>query len=453
LSGVIAALALPYFNQLTERQFLMRELYSPSFMLFGFAITVCVTLLAGGYPAFVLTGFQPAKVLKGVFRNSGSGKWLQPSLIVFQFAISAFLIVSTITIQEQLQFIQNKKLGFDREHVLVLSLNQSAVAHLSSIKQELKSVPHVVNVSSTASTPVEISGGYVMRSEVMHESEQIGVAGNPIDEGYVKTAGLEIIAGNDLTVQDMRDVAFDQHEERTYHFILNESAARELGWTPETAIGKKMFMGHRAGFVKGVIRNFHFQSMHSSIKPLVLFSEIRTRYLLLKLDGFDLAETISQVEQKLKALAPSIPFEYKFLDDEYARLYQSERQLGTVMNLFAVIAIVLACLGLFGLSSYMMQQRTKEIAIRKVLGATILNIVNLLSGKFIKLVLLAVVLAYPAAYFLMDSWLQEFAYRIPINLWVFVMVGLTALAIAILTVSIQSFRAAVINPVDSIKSE
>jgi putative ABC transport system permease protein len=174
---------------------------------------------------------------------------------------------------------------------------------------------------------------------------------------------------------------------------------------------------------------------------------------LLKLDGFDFAETISKVEQKLKALVPSTPFEYKFLDDEYTRLYQSERQLGTVMNLFAVIAMVLACLGVFGLSSYLMQQRTKEIAIRKVLGATILNIVDLLSGKFIKLVLLAVVLAYPVAYFLMDAWLQDFAYRIPINLWVFVMVGLTALAIALLTVSIQSWRAAVMNLVESMKAE
>lgn len=453
LSTIIAALVLPYFNQLTERQLLTQDLYSPSFILFGFILTVCITVLAGSYPAFVLTGFQPAKVLKGIFRNSGSGKWLQPSLIVFQFAISAFLIVSTLIIQEQLEFIQHKKLGFDREHVLVLPMNQSELPNLSSIKQELKSVPHVLNVSSTASTPVRIAGGYNMRSDVMPEKEQIGVAGNPIDEGYIKTAGLEIIAGSDLTDQDMRDVASENHEERRYHFILNKSAASQLGWTPETAIGKNMFMGNREGAVKGVIRDFHFESMHTTIKPLVLFSEIRSRNLLLKLDGFNLAETISDVERKWKELVPNIPFEYNFLDDEYTTSYQSERQLSTVMNLFAVIAIVLACLGLFGLSSYMMQQRTKEIAIRKVLGASMLNIVNLLSGKFARLVVLAVLLAYPAAYFLMNSWLQDFAYRTQINLWTFFIVGLVALAIALLTVSIQSFRAAVVSPAESMKSE
>lgn len=452
-STLIAAAVLPYFNQLSQRELYTQDLYTPSFILFGLALTGCITVLAGSYPAFVLTGFQPAKVLKGVFRNSGAGKWLQPSLVVFQFAISAFLIVSTIVIQDQLEFIQNKKLGFDREHVLALHVNQSEFSNLASVKNELKSVPHILSVSSTASTPVKIAGGYSMRSDIMQEDEQIGVAGNPIDEGYIKTTGLEIIAGSDLTEQDMRDVASAKYEERTYHFILNESAARQFGWSPQIAVGQKMFMGHRKGSVKAVVKDFHFESMHTSIKPLVLFSEIRSRYLLVKLDGFNLPETILNVEKKWEALVPNIPFEYTFLDDEYDRLYHAERQLGNVMNLFAVIAIVLACLGLFGLSSFMAQQRMKEIAIRKVLGASILSIINLLTGRFAKLVAFAVLVAYPVAYFLMNLWLQDFAYRIQISLWTFVAVGSAAIFIALLTVTIQSVRAAVVSPVESMKSE
>lgn len=453
LSALISAILLPYFNQFTERQLVLQDLYSPTFILFGVILTIFMSVVAGSYPAFILTGFQPAKVLKGVFKNSGSGKWLQPSLIVFQFAISAFLIVSTLIIQDQLQFIQNKKLGFDRDHVLALPMRRHTPSNLSSIKQELRSIPHVVNISSSVSTPVRIAGGYSMRSDVMTETEQIVINGNPIDEGYIKTTGLEIIAGEDLSEQDMKDVSSENYEERIYHFILNETAVRQMGWTPETAIGKKMFMSHREGTVKAVVRDFHFESMHSAIQPLVLFSEIRSRYLLLKLDGFNLPETIALIEKRWNELIPNIPFEYSFLDDEYTRLYIAEQRLGTVMNLFSGIAILLACLGLFGLSSFMMQQRTKEIAIRKVLGASIGSIVNLLSSRFAKLIGIAVLLAFPAAYFLMNTWLQDFVYRISISVWVFVVVGLTSLLIALLTVAIQSIRAAIASPVDSLKSE
>jgi putative ABC transport system permease protein len=453
LSVFLSTILLPYFNQLTERQLLPQDLYSPTFILYGVILTIFMSVLVGSYPAFVLTGFQPATVLKGVFKNSVSGRWLQPALIVFQFSISAFLIVSTLIIQEQLQFIQNKKLGFDRAHVLAIPMHRHSPPNLSSIKQELKSIPHVLNISSSASTPVRIAGGYSMRSDVTPETEQIVVNGNPIDEGYIRTTGMEIIAGSDLSDQDMKDVSSESYEERIYHFILNETAARQMGWTPEIAIGKRMFVGHRAGRVKGVVRDFHFESMHAAIRPLVLFPEIRSRYLLVKLDGYNLSETIGLVEKKWKELIPNIPFEYTFLDDEFSKLYKAEQQLGIVMNLFAVVAILLACLGLFGLCSYMMQQRTKEIAIRKVLGASIVSIVNLLSSRFVKLIVLAVLLAYPAAYFMMNAWLQEFAYRISISPWVFVLVALTSLLIALLTVTIQSVRAAVASPVESIKSE
>jgi putative ABC transport system permease protein len=453
LSLGVAVLLLPWFNLLTQRQLEIHNLFSPAFILFAMGITFCVSMLAGSYPALVLSGLQPIKVLKGVFKNTASGKWVQQSLIVFQFAISAFLIASTMIIQKQLHFIQNKKLGFDREHVLVLPMDNKLRQNIPVIKQQLKNIPHVLSVSAARSTPAKIVSGHSMRSTTMPDNEEISVAGSPIDEDFIKTTGLQIIAGRDLTEQDMRDVSSENFEDHQYHFILNESAARQLGWSPGEAIGKKMFMGLRAGTIEGVVRNFHFESMHTAIKPLVLFTEHRARHLIVKVDGIDLNETIVQVETKWKELIPQVPFEYQFLDDEYNDMYRAEIQLGVVMKMFAAIAIVLACLGLLGLSSYIVQQRMKEIAIRKVLGASILNIVNLLSGRFTKLVFVSILVASPAAYFAMYNWLQDFAYRIEIEWTTFIMVALFSLAIALLTVSVQSIKAAVTNPVDSMRSE
>ncbi len=454
LSLVLAVLFIPYFNLLIEKQLPLFTLFSLPFLLFCLAIAISVSVVAGSYPALILSGFQPAKVLKGVFKNSSTGKGVQQSLIVFQFAISVFLIVSTTIIQQQLYFIQHKKLGYDRSHILSLPMSGKVLEKISLIKQELKSNPEVISVSRCVSSPVQIAGGYNMRSSTMAENEQMSVTATPIDEDYIKTAGLQIIAGSDLTEQDLKDVSDDDYKKMTYHFILNESAAAQLGWTPENAIGKKMFMDVRTGFVKAVIKDFHFQSMHQAIKPLVLFTENRTHgQILIKISGQSLPKTISFIESKWKQLVPSMPFEYRFLDDDYSRLYRSELQLGTVMNLFSGIAILLACLGLFGLSSYVAQQRNKEIGIRKILGASIFNIVRLLSSNFIKLVVFAILIACPVAYWLMNSWLHDFAYHIEIEWWLFAAAGITAIAIALFTISIQSIKAAVINPVNSLKSE
>jgi putative ABC transport system permease protein len=230
-----------------------------------------------------------------------------------------------------------------------------------------------------------------------------------------------VVAGQDLTEQDLKDVAAPDRKDRTYHFILNESAARELGWTPEEAVGKKMFLdSSRPGFVKGVVKDFHFESLHTGIKPLVLFTEIRDHgQLLVKISGADVPATLTFIRNKWKQLVPDVPFDYRFLDEDYAKLYRSELQLGKVMNLFAGIAILLACTGLFGLSSFVAQQRIKEIGIRKILGASLLSIVTMLSGKFARLVCMAILIASPLGYLLMKKWLDGFAYRIDIPWWVF----------------------------------
>jgi putative ABC transport system permease protein len=454
ISICAVTLVIPYFNLLSGQQLQLESLLSSSFIIFSLGVTVVVSLLAGGYPAIILSGFYPVKVLKGVFRNSTTGKWVQQSLIVFQFSISVFLIIATLVIQGQLYFIQNKKLGYDRSHVLSLPLNNKVYEKLPVLKQELKSNPEVVNVARCVSNPVQIGGGYSVRSATMAESEQFSITASPIDEDYIKTTGLEIVAGTDLAEQDTKDVISDDIEKNTYHFVLNESAAALIGWTPEKAIGKKIFMDVRAGYVKAVVRDFHFQSLHQKIKPLVLFTEAADYgQVLVKISGKNVQETVSFIENKWKSLVPSIPFEYRFIEDDYENLYRSEMQLGTVMNIFSGVAILLACLGLFGLSAYTIQQRIKEIGIRKILGASLPSIVGLLSGNFIRLVSAAILIACPLAYWMMNTWLRDFAYRIEISLWVFLIAGFSAIGIALLTVSSLTLRAARMNPARTLKTE
>ncbi|MEJ0106103.1 MAG: ABC transporter permease [Bacteroidota bacterium] len=396
LSIAVVLFVLPWFNQLSEKQLQAHSLFSLPFILLSLFVVACISLLAGSYPAFILTGFQPVKVLKGAFKNTDRAQWLRKSLIVFQFSISIFLVVSTLIIQKQLYFIQHKKLGYDREHVLELPMDGRVFASLSTIKQQFKSNPDIISVSACANTPVNIGGGYNMRSSLMPENEQINVTANPVDEDYIKTAGLEIIAGTDFTEQDLKDITPEDRSKRVFHFILNESAAKELGWTAQEAVGKKMFLDNsRPGYVKGVIKDFHFESLHSAIKPLVLFPAEWGRTMLVKLGGHNLPQTISSLEAKWKTLVPHRPFEYRFMDEDYNKLYSAEMRLGKVMNVFAAIAIILACLGLFGLSSYAAQQRTKEVGIRKVLGASVFNVWTLLSKDFVLLVIISLFIATP----------------------------------------------------------
>ncbi|MFT4152653.1 ABC transporter permease [Parafilimonas sp.] len=455
LGLVCAALLLPPFSRLTSQQLQLSSLFSLPVLAVAVLIIVVVSFAAGSYPALILSSFQPAKVLKGAFKNAASGQWLRQSLIVFQFVISVFLIVSTFIIQQQLYYIQHKKLGYCREHVMVLPIPYMAT-NVALMKTEFKQNADVISVARTSNTPVNIMGGYNMRTPAMPENSQIAVTANPVDNEFIPAAGLQLVAGANLTEQDIQDVGNedDENAKNTYHFILNESAAKQLGWAPQEAIGKKMFLDEsRPGYVRGVVKDFNFQSLHNPIKPVVLFSSAYGGTLLVKIKGAHIPQTISFLQAKWKTLMPDRPFDYRFLDDDYNKLYQNELRLGKIMNIFASIAIALACIGLFGLSAYSAQQRVKEIGVRKVLGATVSNIVFVLSKDFIKLAFIAALIAFPIAAWAMHSWLQHYQYRINIEWWVFVVTALATLLIALITVSFQAIKAALSNPVEALRSE
>lgn len=448
-----ASLLLPYFNTFVDRGFQLTDLFTPTFLLITFLITIAISLAAGSYPAIILSGMQPARILKGLFKNSSSAKQLQHSLVVFQFAITVFLIVCTIIIRNQLSYIQNKSLGYDRNQVLSLNIGWDTDYNLmKTIKQELKKNPQIVEVSRCANSPVNIYSGYSMRLPTMPENEVISVNANPIDEGFLKASGLQLIAGRDFSEQDMEAVN-REGENQEFSYIINERTAKTFGWTPDEAIGRQLIL-NGVGEIRGVVKDFHFQSIHTDLKPIVLFTALwGGNLLLVKTSGDDIPGTLAYIEKIWKKLVPNRPFEYSFLDDRYASMYKTETQLGNVMSLFSATAIILACMGLFGLSSYMMQQRMKEIGIRKVLGATLMNLIGILSGNFIMLVVIAIIVASPLSYLLMKSWLSEFAYHTGIEWWIFAAAAVVIISITVITVSIHGFRAMAENPVKSLRSE
>lgn len=454
LALLLAALTLPLFNTLSDRQFSIETWLKPSSLLLLLGIGVVVSLIAGSYPALVLARFQPIRVLKGQLKTAGAGQF-RKTLIVFQFAITAFLIISTLLVRNQLSFIQHKKLGYSKDHVLLLPVDKEVLDKIHTLKSEFRQNADVQQVSLASESPVFINGGYSMRRTNMPDGKYKMVAGLQIDEDFIKTMNLHLVAGRDLTRTDVEQAMHpDGDSLNYYHFIPNESAVKELGWTPEQAIGQKIDMGSgRKGEIKGVVADFHFASMKQKIGPLILFPEMQGEILLVKLAGNQLPNTLQFLESKWRTLIPNRPFSYEFMDEEFNKLYSAETRTGKIFSVFAFLSIFLACLGLFGLSAYTTAQRTKEIGVRKVLGASVFSIVGLLSKDFLKLVLVAILIASPLAWYGMNQWLQDFAYKIDIEWWVFALAGLLAVGIALLTVSFQSIKAALMNPVKSLKSE
>jgi len=335
-----------------------------------------------------------------------------------------------------------------------MNIDQKIIEKIDLVKTELKRNADILAVSKAHATPVNIVSGYSMSRADRNGAGVMNVKGSPIDDEYVRANKLEIIAGNDLSRQDILDASHEDYTKNYYHFLLNETAVRALGWKTEEAVGQKiLFFDQRPGEIKGVVKDFHFASLHTPVQPLILIPGGWGNTLIIKTSGRNLPGTIAFIEKKWKALAPHRPFAYRFMDEDFHKLYATETRTGRVFSIFAGIAILLACLGLFGLSAYAAQQRIKEIGVRKVLGASSATIVALLSRDFLKLVMVAFLLAAPIAWYFMNKWLQDFAYRVHIGWWIFIAAASITFFIALCTIIFQAIKAAIANPVKSLRTE
>ena len=436
LALVLVQLFLPGFQALTQRAIAVEYFGEMGwgFMLMGIAVSVA--LLAGSYPAVVFARLKPITVLRGKYRNSASGVWLRKGLVVFQFAVSIVLIVATLVVKQQLDFVSNKKLGYDKEHLVVLPVDDKIAARLPGLKSALMAHPHIRAAAACTETPHQIRGGYNLLPGWDDSAEDHLVTAMAIDADFVKTLGLSLLAGTDFTVRE------GEIGREDYEFHLNEQAVALMGWTPEEAIGQRVHLNGRKGVVKGVVNDFHTASLHHEISPLVLFSEHTYRRLLVRIAPEEVATTLAHIETVWQQWAAHRPYAYSFLDEQFDSLYHEEQQISKVFTIFSGLAILIACLGLFGLASFTTLQRAKEIGIRKVLGATVPDLVALLSKEFIRLVGISFLIAAPLAWLLMHRWLEAFTYKIEWGVGTLLLAGLGSLLVAWLTLGYQAIRAA-----------
>lgn len=447
LGVLIAGLVLPMFNQLVERQLSMQDWLQPNILLSLLGAVMLVSVVAGTYPAFIFSGFQPAIVLKGAFKRSRKGNFLRKSLVVFQFAISTILIICTLVVQKQLGYMQNVKLGYDKEQVLILPVDGKVLQGKESIKNEFSQHPSFAEMTFGSESPVAVRGTYSIWKTAEGDRNGKLTKAIAVDPNYPKTLGLQLVAGSDFKESMLEDTV--------YAFLLNENAINMLGYPDsEAAIGDQVNLNGREGYIQGVFNNFFTQSLREDMEALVFFLEpSQYNHMLVKLETGNMQESLAFMEKKWESVFPHRPFEYQFLDDKYDQLYSIEARIGQIFGGFAMLAIVIAALGLLGLSSYTILQRAKEISIRKVMGASVSQIAGMLSSSFLKLIGIAFVIALPIAWYLMNDWLSSFAYKVNIGIGTILIAAAFALLIGLLTVGYQSLRAGFTNPVDWLKDE
>ena len=446
LTILLSALALPYFNNLAGKivsEGIFSSLYN---ILLLFVISLIIGLLAGIYPAIVLTSFKPVIVLKGHFSSGTRGVLLRKGLVVAQFTISIILIIGTIVIYNQMQYMRNQELGFNKDQTIILETGSKPAQKV--LQQAVEQLPGVISTSLGASVPG--GGNASAYSEIENKNGDLQIANIDlyfVDEDYIPQFGLKVLAGRAFS----RDFATDS----TQAMVINEKAVQLLGYSsPEEAIGVRFKQWGREGQVIGVVQDFHFRSLQEPIKPLSMRMESdRTNLLAVKAESKNIENTVEAIKKHWQTILPDQPYSYYFLDEFFDRQYRAEERFGKLFLNFSVLAIFIACLGLLGLASYSTIQRRREIGIRKIIGASVSGIVNLLSVEFLKLVGIAFLIATPVAWYAMDRWLEDFAYRIDISWWIFLSAGVSAMLIALITVGFHAIKAALRNPVMNLRTE
>jgi len=446
----LVRLALPYFNGLSGKSLSIANLGNPALVGALVLVAIIVGILAGSYSAFFISAFQPVNVLKGHLKSAIKTGWLRSGLVVFQFAASIILIIGTFVVYDQLHYIQNKKLGYDKEQVIILNNTYLLGDQAETFKNQMLAYSQIVNATISDYLPIPSNRN---NTSVLPEGERDNKKATSmqnwiVDYDYIPTLGMKIVAGRNFS----REYSTDN---RTA--IMNQAAAKQFGWKQPVgrSIGRLVSVKGDIELyeVIGVVEDFHFETLKETIGPLVMFLEESNGNISFRVEVKDISGAIGLLQQGWKKFLPLQPFEYNFLDERFADMYQTEQRIGRIFGVFAGFAIFIGCLGLFALAAFTAEQRTKEIGIRKVLGATALNIMRLLTKEFVILIAVANVIAWPVAFWVMKDWLMEFSYRVSLSLWVFVGAGLLTLSIALLTVSFQAIKAALADPTASLRYE
>jgi ABC-type antimicrobial peptide transport system permease subunit len=444
IAFVLAIMLLPAFNSLTGKQLVM-PVQQPVFWAALLGLVIITGFIAGSYPALFLSSLRPVRILKGSLKFSAGALFFRKGLVVFQFSLSIIIIVGMIVIYRQLNFVQHKNLGYDRENLVYVPIEGDLIKKYALFKEEARSLPAIVHISEMKESPTVIGhrrGG--IGWEGKDPGQEVSFADAAVGYDFVKTMNLQIKEGRDFSPDFRTDSAA---------YLINETALARIGY--KEPIGKPLYWGEIRGTIIGVLKDFHFTSMHETIEPLFIRLDERPKWgtILVRTKAGKTQDAIAGLEKICKALNPNVPFTFQFSDLEYAKLYKSEQTVSRLSNVFAFLAIFISCLGLFGLATFSAAQRTKEIGVRKILGASSNNIVVLLSTNFLQPVILAMLIAFPIAWYAMHQWLQHFAYRIGIAWWMFALAGLLTLMIALLTVSFQSIKAALMNPAGALRND
>ena len=444
----------PYFNNITGKEFSSGVLWQPIPIISLALFAILVSFLAGFYPAMILSGTKAIGILKKGFRITGSSGTLRRSLIIIQFSISVFLIIYTAIILQQMHFMQTKNLGYDKEHIAVLPIGRKMLSDFQSIKEAIAQVPGVEAVTASYETPEYVEWGDGITAIDENGKHDISLNAMPVDLDFIKTLKMQLVAGRDFQESDFA-VMDTTNNNANFHqvFVINESLAGKIGWTPQQAIGRTI-ENRSTGQVVGVVKDFNFSSLREPIGPLVMFlGRDFSRLYMVRINGRDIKPTLGRLEMMWKQRIPDHPFNYHFLDEDYNKLYTGEQRSSTLFTVAATLAILLACLGLFGLAAFTTVQRTKEIGIRRVLGANITSITMLIAKNFLIMISIAILIAIPLAWYAGNQWLQDFAFRIPVQGWVFIAAAVATILIALATVGFHSVRSALMNPVKSLRTE